>query len=63
MSANNYIRISKYINPSKFVVTDADMDTGVGGYVGQCATVEQAIEIAEAYCEREEVEYGIRFEL
>ncbi len=61
MSANNYLRISKYNNPQKFVITDADAETDVGHYVGQTDTLEQAIEIAEAYCEREVVEYGIRF--
>ena len=62
MSANNYVRVSKYHNPPKFVLTDADAETDVGVYVNQCDTLEEAVLAAEQYCRFNPVEYGIRFE-
>lgn len=62
MSANNYLRISKYSNPKKFVVTDADIETRMGTHVGQYDTMEETMNVCHDYMLYNTVEYGIRYE-
>lgn len=64
MSANNYILISK----KSFKIWHRDAETEDGEQIGQGKSLENAVEIAENWCQQEEnaspffqLEYGFWF--
>lgn len=58
MSANNFI----LVNRKTFEVTMRNADTGtVLIKIGKTKTLDEAVDLAENYLEKEIVEYGIRF--
>lgn len=57
MSANNLITIHR----RTFVVKELDAESDYGFVVKRARNLEEAIQIAEKYMRKEEVEYGIRF--
>ena len=58
MSANNFI----LVNRRTLEVTMRNMDTGtVSMKIGKAKTLDEAVDLAEDYQQREIVEYGIHF--